>query len=47
MRFMKAGLWLVVALLLTASVASAQSTTGTISGRVAFENIILGWGPGT
>lgn len=34
MRFMKAGLWFMVALLMTASRASAQSTTGTISGRV-------------
>jgi outer membrane receptor for ferrienterochelin and colicin len=34
MRFMKAGLWLVAALLLTTGLAAAQSTTGTISGRV-------------
>jgi carboxypeptidase family protein len=36
MRFMKAGPWSVVALMLimTASLANAQSTTGTISGRV-------------
>ena len=34
MRFMKAGLWFVAVLLAIASAASAQSTTGTISGRV-------------
>jgi outer membrane receptor for ferrienterochelin and colicin len=34
MRLTKAGSWLAVALLLNASLASAQSTTGTISGRV-------------
>ncbi len=34
MRFMKAGLWAVVGLLMTAGLAGAQSTTGTISGRV-------------
>ena len=35
MRRMRLGIWLVVAVLAMASVASAQSTTGTISGRVA------------
>ena len=34
MRRMSLGIWLVVAVLAMASVASAQSTTGTISGRV-------------
>src|SRR5687768_7834660 len=34
MRFMKLGIWLVVATLATMGVAQAQSTTGTISGRV-------------
>jgi outer membrane receptor protein involved in Fe transport len=34
MRFMKGGSWIVAAVLLTASLAQAQSTTGTISGRV-------------
>src|SRR5262245_65662516 len=34
MRFMKAALWFAVATALTTNVASAQSTTGTISGRV-------------
>jgi carboxypeptidase family protein/TonB-dependent receptor-like protein len=34
MRLMKVALWLLVALLATAGIASAQSTTGTISGRV-------------
>jgi outer membrane receptor for ferrienterochelin and colicin len=34
MRLMKAGLWFALALLLMASTASAQSTSGTISGRV-------------
>ena len=34
MRRMRLGIWLVVAVLAMASVASAQSTTGTISGRV-------------
>jgi hypothetical protein len=34
MRFFKAGLWFVVAMLVATGVASAQSTTGTISGRV-------------
>ena len=34
MRFIKAGLWFSAAMLVTTSIASAQSTTGTISGRV-------------
>jgi outer membrane receptor for ferrienterochelin and colicin len=34
MRFMRLGIWLVGAVLATAGVALAQSTTGTISGRV-------------
>ena len=34
MRFMRLGIWLVVAVLAMAGVARAQSTTGTISGRV-------------
>src|SRR6266850_6849014 len=34
MRFMKAALWVAFAMLMTTSFASAQSTTGTISGRV-------------
>ena len=34
MRFMKAGPWFVVTLFMSASLANAQSTTGTISGRV-------------
>ena len=34
MRFMRLGIWLVLAVLATAGVADAQSTTGTISGRV-------------
>jgi outer membrane receptor protein involved in Fe transport len=34
MRLMKLGIWLVVAMLATAGVVHAQSTTGTISGRV-------------
>ena len=34
MRFMRLGIWLVVATLAASGVAHAQSTTGTISGRV-------------
>jgi outer membrane receptor for ferrienterochelin and colicin len=34
MRFMRLGIWLVVATLATSGVAHAQSTSGTISGRV-------------
>jgi outer membrane receptor protein involved in Fe transport len=34
MRFMRLGVWLVVALLAMAGIARAQSTNGTISGRV-------------
>ena len=34
MRFMRVGLWFVAVMLAIASAASAQSTTGTISGRV-------------
>ena len=34
MRFIRLGIWLVVAVLATSGVADAQSTTGTISGRV-------------
>ncbi len=34
MRFMRLGIWLVVAMLAASGVAHAQSTTGTISGRV-------------
>jgi outer membrane receptor protein involved in Fe transport len=34
MRFMRVGLWFAFALMATSSLAAAQSTTGTISGRV-------------